>query len=952
SRAPSEPENAPTPVGTSLGAMALKATAEVEAASPADEALAGRSLGTSAIPPARLVADERAHLTGRSWHGMIFANFANMYALTFLGATRGAAPTGKPTVVCEDKRNDCHQYVGRGPLGNGCNQHSDYMRVHCARSCGRCDDGASEDELAVSTVTLGQGGLTAKMLSARGVRRWEFMELPVQEPSSSLECSEAAAADGQCQAVRLSNRSHVVAAHFYDSQSHHLNSTVYRWSPVSAGFEPHQALATVGAWGLTSFRLGDAWYLAVASYFDGGTRELNSTVFKWDASLDAFGRHQEMQITGATDVEFLPLGTGEAGVLAFAGHKGTGVAPGGECQLFLWDGRRFNLFQIVETSGAYDVEGLSSQGGNEVSFIVVHDDGADIFAASRASLLSGEPSPGFTLTQSLGISHGRDAEHFELDGGRYLVLSVFRNESSYEVESLIYKWDAREGLFLEMQRLPSEGAFDAELLRGGPEPLLMVSSQRSGVSRLYRLGGAEPGSSSFVLQGKLSIPRVYNVAWQCIPEAQECYLGVASYDPGELSISDPAVQLHISNACDREVSGSAGKRPLLDEQEPEKKDISQHQAAAPVTTPPQLPATKRRKLGGARLLSETSLVGFSPQGTGGPCLQAARLGFSDLEPPLARNAAGSCVGFGQGRQIAELIFDGEPPLPVERILWAPEMYSANYGLKVDIWAMGVVMYGLLDGRFPFKDEHDIKTKEPKYSRRLHPVCQDFISLMLRKNELERGSADDVMAHGWLSESTERQGGVDISTQARTDTKNDDDDIFLCLEEVHGGVVERRRELVERLEDQHAQGPTTASFAHRASLGEFLVPDRRLAGAFCQYQWWDEAEVFSAGLLGIGVGVERTLSEVSRDFDRSPHIVGQLLKDHNIDITQFGVGEAKTLEQLASEVQSGSARLMLDATCHRKLVRVVDVVLLRLFSGRDEGSPLLIETGEQYPDGRR
>ncbi|CAE8602582.1 unnamed protein product [Polarella glacialis] len=502
---------------------------DIPAASPADEALAGRSLGTSAIPPARLVADKRAHLTGRSWHGMIFANFANMYALTFLGATRGAAPTGKPPVVCEDKRNDCHQYVGRGPLGNGCNQHSDYMRVHCARSCGRCDNGASEDELAVSTVTLGQGGLTAKMLSARGVRRWEFMELPVQEPSSSLECSEAAAADGQCQAVRLSNRSHVVAAHFYDSQSHHLNSTVYRWSPVSAGFEPHQALATVGAWGLTSFRLGDAWYLAVASYFDGGTRELNSTVFKWDASLDAFGRHQEMQITGATDVEFLPLGTGEAGVLAFAGHKGTGVAPGGECQLFLWDGRRFNLFQIVETSGAYDVEGLSSQGGNEVSFIVVHDDGADIFAASLASLLSGEPSPGFTLTQSLGISHGRDAEHFELDGGRYLVLSVFRNESSYEVESLIYKWDAREGLFLEMQRLPSEGAFDAELLRGGPEPLLMVSSQRSGVSQLYRLGGAEPGSSSFVLQGKLSIPRVYNVAWQCIPEAQECYLGVARF---------------------------------------------------------------------------------------------------------------------------------------------------------------------------------------------------------------------------------------------------------------------------------------------------------------------------------------------------------------------------------------------------------------------------------------
>ena len=56
-------------------------------------------------------------------------------------------------------------------------------------------------------------------------------------------------------------------------------------------------------------------------------------------------------------------------------------------------------------------------------------------------------------------------------------------------------------------------------------------------------------------------------------------------------------------------------------------------------------------------------------------------------------------------------------------------------------------------------------------------------------------------------------------------------------------------------------------------------------------------------------------------------------------------QAKTLEELASEaldaclvevpsqVQNGSARLMLDATTHKKLVRVVDVVLLRLYSSQ-------------------
>eukprot|EP00913_Durusdinium_trenchii_P016390 g15406.t1 len=43
--------------------------------------------------------------------------------------------------------------------------------------------------------------------------------------------------------------------------------------------------------------------------------------------------------------------------------------------------------------------------------------------------------------------------------------------------------------------------------------------------------------------------------------------------------------------------------------------------------------------------------------------------------------------------------------------------------------------------------------------------------------------------------------------------------------------------------------------------------------------------------------------------------------------------------------------MLDATTHKKLVRVVDVVLLRLYSSQKKDR-LLIEVAEQYPDGRR
>jgi len=88
--------------------------------------------------------------------------------------------------------------------------------------------------------------------------------------------------------------------------------------------------------------------------------------------------------------------------------------------------------------------------------------------------------------------------------------------------------------------------------------------------------------------------------------------------------------------------------------------------------------------------------------------------------------------------------------------WAPEFYSKNYGLKVDIWAMGVVMFGLLDGNFPFKDETAVRKMEPRLPCGVHPTCADFVMQMLCKDESKRSSADDVVSHKWLhSSSVER-----------------------------------------------------------------------------------------------------------------------------------------------------------------------------------------------------
>ncbi|CAE7462623.1 CIPK25 [Symbiodinium microadriaticum] len=312
---------------------------------------------------------------------------------------------------------------------------------------------------------------------------------------------------------------------------------------------------------------------------------------------------------------------------------------------------------------------------------------------------------------------------------------------------------------------------------------------------------------------------------------------------------------------------------------------------------------------------------------------------------------------------AELV-EGQRRLSSEvgtRIFWAPEIFGKSYGLKVDVWALGIIMYGLLDGRFPFKDEHDIKTKEPKYPKRLEPLCQDFIRVMLLKEEDVRATAEDVMVHRWLSnfagcsQAKDQSEDFERSSESRDGRRRSSESSEVPVhqfehEEPNCSVAERRRELMERLNNEHTKGPAAVDFLHCASLTEFSVPDRRLPGAHWLYQWWDRIQAENLGPRS-SEGQERTLEEVSRELDRSPHIVGKMLQDYNIDIAKFGVGEAKTLEQLASEVQNGSVRLMLDATTHKKLVRVVDVVLLRLYSSSRKDR-LLIEVGEQYPDGRR
>lgn len=300
-----------------------------------------------------------------------------------------------------------------------------------------------------------------------------------------------------------------------------------------------------------------------------------------------------------------------------------------------------------------------------------------------------------------------------------------------------------------------------------------------------------------------------------------------------------------------------------------------------------------------------------------------------------------------------------------KIYWAPEVVKKCYSFPADVWAIGIILYGIVFGTFPFKNDEQILTKEPDFykNKALSRDAINFMKALMSKDEVQRPTANDALKLAWISDKEKVDAEKEKRSSQAADAEGQQKLHLKEMDDLHARPKlakedkQRRQQMISNLDQEYTKAkPAQQAVANTQVLGAFTTTDLEVANLVRHWDWWPVSMMEgklgpmkknSDGTPGSGRLSQNVAAARNLEMSWTPEVVADFLQKKGIDVAAFGVGRANTVAHIAKELLRGECLFMEDA--NGNFFRVVDVVLLRV--GGPAGR-MLVETHHQMQDGRR
>ncbi|RKZ67812.1 MAG: hypothetical protein DRQ48_09330, partial [Gammaproteobacteria bacterium] len=273
---------------------------------------------------------------------------------------------------------------------------------------------------------------------------------------------------------------YLAVANYYNGSTYNINSVIYKWNTGTLQFDSYQSIATNGAIDWKFFTISGDYYLAVANYYNGTIRNLNSVIYKWNTGTLQFDSYQSIATSGAYDWNFFTIGSDH--YLAISNNYND-TTRNINSVIYKWNTgtTQFDSYQSIATSGSRDWELFII--GSDYYLAVANSYNGSTYNINSVIYKWNTSTLQFDSYQSIATNCASDWKFFTIGTDHYLVVANNYNDSTYNVNSVIYKWNTGTLQFDSYQSIATIGASDWKNFTIGSDHYLAVANYYNGTTR-------------------------------------------------------------------------------------------------------------------------------------------------------------------------------------------------------------------------------------------------------------------------------------------------------------------------------------------------------------------------------------------------------------------------------------------------------------------------------------